>query len=150
MKVDIILDALCIKPKIEIHTNKITEEINDIAKTLASSTSSIIGYKNDLLTPLKPKNIIKIYSEDKKVYASTLQDTYTLKLRLYEIEENISNDKLIRISKSEIVNFDYVKNLDLSLNGTIKINFKNGDYSYVSRRYINKIKNHLGIWGVYI
>ena len=51
----------------------------------------------------------------------------------------------IRISKSEIVNLKMVDSLDLSFIGTICIKLKNGTNTYVSRRYVKKIKQILGI-----
>lgn len=51
----------------------------------------------------------------------------------------------IRISNSEIVNLKKVKNLDLSFVGTICMELSNGDVSYVSRRYVSKIKRLLGL-----
>ena len=36
--------------------------------------------------------------------------------------------------------------MDFSLLGTIKINFINGTFTYCSRRFIKKIKEHLGLW----
>ena len=73
------------------------------------------------------------------------EGTYLLKNRLYEIEAQPPSRFYVRISNSEIVNFQKVKSLDLSLSGTITLKFKNGEKAYVSRRYIDKIKAHLGI-----
>ena len=68
-----------------------------------------------------------------------------LKARLYELEERLAKKNFIRISNSEIVNFSKIKNFDLSLAGTITIIFKDGSKTYVSRRYVKKIKQFLGI-----
>jgi DNA-binding LytR/AlgR family response regulator len=38
-----------------------------------------------------------------------------------------------------------VKSLDLSIAGTITMKFDTGEKSFVSRRYVEKIKNYLGI-----
>ncbi|MDE5616672.1 MAG: LytTR family transcriptional regulator, partial [Clostridia bacterium] len=52
---------------------------------------------------------------------------------------------IVRISNSEIINLKFVKKFDLSFNGTICVLFSNGSVTYVSRRYVSKIKNTLGI-----
>ena len=51
----------------------------------------------------------------------------------------------VRISHSEIVRLGAVKEFDLSLAGAIRVIFWDGSFSYVSRRYVGKIKRVLGI-----
>jgi len=51
----------------------------------------------------------------------------------------------VRISNSEIINLRKVKAFDLSLAGTIQVSLLNGTVTYVSRRYVPKIKQVLGI-----
>ena len=53
--------------------------------------------------------------------------------------------RFIRISNTDIVNFDYLKNMDMSLNGNIVMNLKNGERVFVSRRYMKEIKTKLKI-----
>lgn len=57
----------------------------------------------------------------------------------------MDNSKFVRISNSEIVNLKKVKSLDLSFVGTICMELSNGTVSYVSRRYVSKIKKVLGL-----
>ena len=100
------------------------------------------GYKVELLDP---DHIVKIYAEDSKVFTQTDNGTYQIRLRLYEAEERLDNSKFVRISNSEIVNLKKVKSLDLSFVGTICMELSNGTVSYVSRRYVSKIKKVLGL-----
>ena len=71
-------------------------------------------------------------------------EIFETKKRIYEFEENLS-DKFIRISNSEIVNFDKVQSLDFKIFGTIILNFYTEHKTYVSRRYVKKIKEYLKI-----
>ena len=70
---------------------------------------------------------------------------YTVRLRLYELEERLDRRTFIRVSHSEIVNWERVTALDLSLTGTIRVTLEGGTATYVSRRYVKKIKEVLGI-----
>ena len=65
--------------------------------------------------------------------------------RLYEIEERLNPHQFVRISNSEIINLKRVDNFDLSFTGTICVKLSNGTTTYVSRRYVAKIKKILGI-----
>ena len=94
---------------------------------------------------MDPDAIVKIYAEDSKVFAQTDKWMYQIRLRLYEAEERLDSSKFVRISNSEIVNLKKVKSLDLSFVGTICMELSNGTVSYVSRRYVSKIKKVLGL-----
>ena len=71
--------------------------------------------------------------------------TYTLRLRLYEMEERLDSRCFVRISNSDIIHLKKVRSFDLSLAGTIRITLSNGTGTYVSRRSVAKIKQLLGI-----
>lgn len=146
MQVEIKIDANCKETKIIIVSSKMTEEINQIVKRLSEDTPQIIsGIKGDMLEILDPKRIYRIYSADKKVFAITDQGEYTIRLRLYELEERLDTNDFVRISNSEIINIHKVKSFDLSFTGTICVSFTNGTITYVSRRYVKKIKEILGV-----
>lgn len=120
MKVEIKIDKSCTEPKITIVTNKITEEINQIAKKLTNEQSQIIvGFKDEKVLVLDPNQIYRVYATNAKVYAETEFDTLLLKLRLYEIEERLDPNLFVRISNSEIINLKKVQGFDLSFTGTI-------------------------------
>ena len=142
MKLNINIDAEAKEPEIMITTAQMTEEVNrvvDFVSRLDDAPTIISGIREDKVALLDPDHIVKIYAEDSKVF------TYQIRLRLYEAEERLDNSKFVRISNSEIVNLKKVKSLDLSFVGTICMELSNGTVSYVSRRYVSKIKKVLGL-----
>ena len=69
-----------------------------------------------------------------------------LKFRLYEVEDLVQRCGLtdfIRISNTDIVNFENVSKMDMGITGVIKVILKNGGTAFVSRRYMNKIRRQL-------
>ena len=131
MQVEIKIDDSCIEPRVIIITDKVNDEINDILNTLSSKTPEIItGFYNDLAEILSPDNIIHIYSAGGKTFASVSKKEYILRQRLYELEEQLTKK---------------VRNFDLSLSGTICVTLSDGTATYVSRRYVSKIKKVLGL-----
>ena len=146
MQVEIKIDDNCIEPKVMIITDKVTDEINDILNMLSSKTPEVItGFYNDLAEILSPDDIIRIYAEDGKIFASVNSKEYILRQRLYELEEQLNKYSFVRISNSEIINLKKVRNFDLSLSGTICVTLSDGTATYVSRRYVSKIKKVLGL-----
>lgn len=146
MQVEIKIDANCKETKIIIVSDKMTEEINQLIKRLSEGAPQIIaGVKDDSLEILNPKDIFRFYAADKKVFASTEKGEYALRLRLYELEERLDANDFVRISNSEIINIHKVKSFDLSFTGTICVAFTDETITYVSRRYVKKIKQILGV-----
>lgn len=146
MQVEIKIDEKCAEPKIVIMTEKITDEINELVKRISEQSPFVLaGFKNSEVTVLDLDKIINIYAANQKVYAVTDSGEYTIRLRIYEIEERFYPLGFVRISSSEIINLKKVKGFDLGFSGTICVNFQNGSTAYVSRRYVAKIKQVLGI-----
>ena len=120
--------------------------MSSIVKKLSENVSQIIsGYKDEKIEILEPADLIRIYANSGKVFAVTGKGEYTLQLRLYEAEERLPSNQFIRISNSEIINLKKVNNFDLSFTGTICVKLSNGIITYVSRRYVPKLKKILGI-----
>lgn len=146
MQIEIKIDNSCKEPRIIVVTNKITDEINKLVKKLAEDTPQLLtGVQGDVLKILDQHDISRIYATNGKVYAETEDGEYLLRLRLYELEERLDKNDFVRISNSEIINLKKVKVFDLSYTGTICVSFLNGTVAYVSRRYVKKIKQVLGI-----
>lgn len=146
MQIEIKIDENCTEPKITIVTNKVTDEVNEIMKKLAGEqTQMIAGFKDEQVTVLEPNQIYRIYASNGRVYAETELQKIVIRLRLYEVEQRLANNSFVRISNSEIINIKKVRGFDLSFTGTICVSLSNGTVTYVSRRYVTKIKQLLGI-----
>lgn len=146
MKIEIKIDGSCAETKVIVVTSEVTDEINGIVKMLAGERSQMIaGFREEQVIVLEPDQIYRVYACDGKVYSDTELGTYTLRLRLYEAEQRLAGSSFVRISNSEIINLKKVTGFDLSFTGTICVSLTNGTTAYVSRRYVSKIKQLLGI-----
>ena len=146
MKIEIKIDEGCTETKIIVVTSKVTEEVNEIVKRLSSEQSQMIAaFKDAQATMLEPTQIYRVYASEGKVYAETESSMFLLRLRLYEAEQRLAKCSFVRISNGEIVNLKKVKGFDLSFVGTICVSLSNGTVTYVSRRYVAKIKQLLGL-----
>lgn len=127
-----------------IFVHEKTEFIDKIESLLKETNPQIIGYKDNDIVPLNEKDIFCFTIENNKVYALTDKEKYTLKLRIYQLEEMLGKD-FIKINQSCIVNLRKIKKFDSSISGSLKVIFQNGYTDYVSRRNIKKIKERFGI-----
>lgn len=146
MQIEIKIDKNCIEPKIVILAQSMSEDIKRIVGLLSAETPQLLaGFRDDQLEILEPAKVLRLYAQQGKVIAVTENGEFTLRQRLYELEEKLEKDGFIRISNSEIINLKKAKNFDLSLAGSICVRLSDGTITYVSRRYVSKIKQLLGI-----
>lgn len=146
MQIEIKIDSSCTEPKIVVVTDKMTDQVNNLVKRLSEETPQVLtGFREEQVVILNQKSIIRIYASTGKVYALTENGEYVLRMRLYELENRLDKNSFVRISNSEIINLKKVKGFDLSFAGTICVTLSDGTVTYVSRRYISKIKQVLGI-----
>ena len=146
VQVEVKLDMAATEPKVIILTSRMTEEVHSIVRMLSETEPKLIaGFREDTVTVLDETDILKIYAANGKVYAVLPSGEYMLRLRLYEMEERLRSRHFVRISNSEIINLKKVKSFDLSFAGTICVVLSDGSKTYVSRRYVAKLKEVLGI-----
>ena len=147
MKVEIRLQEGCPEPHVILVANHMTRELESLVQLLSQDRStSLTGFRGSQVVLLEPERILRLYASQGKVMARTAEgEEYVVRARLYELEERLARKEFVRISNSELVNLRQIKGFDLSLTGTIRVTLVDGETTYVSRRYMGKIKERLGI-----
>lgn len=146
MKIEVKIDSSYKTPLCIIYTDTVTDEINEYIKRLSSEKAkTLTGKSGDMISVIKQDEIINICSANGKVYAVTEKGEFIVNQRLYELENSLDCERFVRISNSEIINLEKVKGFNLKLSGTIYVSFNDGRSTYVSRRYVSKIKERLGV-----
>ena len=147
MKVEIRLQEGCPEPHIILVADHMTRELESLVKQLQQKQNfAVAGFQGSQAVLLEPKHILRLYAGQGKVFAGTMDgNEYVIKARLYELEARLASEGFVRISNSELVNLRQIKGFDLSLSGTIRVTLSDGQTTYVSRRYMGKIKEQLGI-----
>lgn len=150
MQLEVKIDSAYSEPKVILLTASMTEEVDTIINqlTMQMQPNNIISgcrVGDNVLEVIEQADLIRIYANAGKVFAVTQKGEYVLRHRLYEIEALLPSYPFVRISNSEIVNLKHVDHFDLRFTGTICVKFTNGYVTYVSRRYVSKLKKLLGI-----
>lgn len=144
MKIEVELDPARAELLVKVLSPGETAELAALLSRL-EEPERLLGFRDGEAVPLEAAEVLRFYGEDKEVRAQTEEGVYTVRLRLYELEERLDKRTFVRVSHSEIVNWKRVTALDLSLTGTIRVTLEGGVTTYVSRRYVKKIKEVLGI-----
>ncbi|MCI9403484.1 MAG: LytTR family transcriptional regulator [Oscillospiraceae bacterium] len=134
-------------PALVLETPALTPQVERLAQRLSAlDDGTLPGFQADKAFLLETARLTCLYAQDKGVYARREDgEVFALRLRLYELEQRLDSHTFVRISHSEIVNLKKITALDLTLSGTIKISLVDGAACYVSRRYVKKIKQALGL-----
>ena len=106
---------------------------------------ALLHMMEDKTVMVQASDIVRIFAANKQVYVATVAGEYRIKERLYELEEKLDDKVFVRISNSEIVHVKKLVRMDTSLTGTIRMFLQGGMDTYVSRRYVAKIKKALGL-----
>ena len=147
MKVEIQVDPGLEEPVVVLRVPSPTEEVERLAQRLRGEalSQSFTVYQEREAVRVSRSMVLRFYAEDKGVSCQTGKGTFAVRQRLYELEEELAGTRFVRVSNSEIINLDRVTGLDLTLAGTIRMTLEGGTVCWVSRRYVKKIKQALGL-----
>ena len=144
MKVELNIDEKFKEILVTISTDKINDEVQELVNDIQYKEDYFVGIADDQVCVLDISDIIRVFVEDRKVFVVTTKGKFVVRKKLYEMNNLLTKD-FVKISQSEIANIKFIKNLDLSIRGTIVIVYKNSDISYVSRRLLKDFKTKLGL-----
>ena len=143
MKIKTIVDSSR-DEEILIYTHKPTRLGELIKQMLIDNSPEIVGHRDKTAVPLNLMDIYCFTVEQNKVFAMTENESFEIKLRLYQIEEKLPKN-FIKINQSCIANIKRIEKFDATFSGTLQVIFKNGYKEYVSRRNIKKVKERMGL-----
>ncbi len=130
--------------EILIYAHEKTHLVEQIEKLVSDDSFELIGYKDREAVRLDTTDVICFIAEENKVFAMTESEKFSLRFRLYQIEENLS-DNFIRINQSCIANINMIDRFDASFSGTLIVKFRNGYTDFVSRRQVKNVKERFGL-----
>lgn len=144
MKVEFVEDRQLAEPEITIRAASLTPEISKLIASLTAD-EPVRGYRGDEVEMIPPADILRFYTDGKGVSLETANGAYSVRERIYELEERLPKRDFVRISNSEIVNIRHITAIDLSFTGTVRLTLTGGRLVFSSRRYIKKLKEAVGL-----
>ena len=124
---------------------EVTEDIRRLESLLHSHAKKLSCAKDGITYLIDARDILYFESVDKNSFLYTESDVYELPLRLYEIEEVLSDAGFIRSAKSQILNTHKIASLCPDFGGRIEATMAGGEKLVVSRQYAKLLKERLGI-----
>lgn len=142
IKINTNISSEITETSITINAHQMTDEIQNIINYISNINSipnQIIATKNNEVYFIDLEKVICFFSKDKYNYVRTIEGTYKIKYKLYELEEIFRQKDFVRISNSCIINIRQVKCFDTSILGTVLVNLNDNTQEIVSKRNIADI-----------
>ena len=124
---------------------KINEEIRRVESILHGFDKKLTCTKEGTIKLIDKRDVLYFESVDKHCFLYTSDDVFETSLKLYEIEEVLSDIGFFRSSKSQILNIAKIESLCPDFGGRIEAIMENGYQLIVSRQYAKKLKEKVGL-----
>lgn len=145
------LDIVLVEKGIEYQGFHYSFEIRNLKQVkkeldiLLLEDKQLIGYINEKMFIINPLDIVYIEGFSKESYIYTLENEYKSKYKVYELEELLTSHCFIRVSKSIIINIQYIDYLIPEVNMRYAIYMKNNITIILSRSYLKTFKERLNM-----
>jgi len=108
------------------------------------NSGKVLLYKEDEQFPVDIGEIVYLETAGSRVKAVTRSDCFDAKLKLYELKQMLETAHFAQISKSTIVNIDYVKSIQAEFSGNYLIKLKDRkEMLTISRKYFKEFKDRI-------
>ncbi len=145
--IEVLTDKSCIDPKVKIFTREHTGLVDNIIMAIENASENefppIPAISEDRIKLISQRDIMRMYIQARKLIVQTESGSYIARKTLSALEEDLDPSRFVRISQSEIINIHKVNKFDISIAGTIGVEFEDGTKSWASRSCVKAIKNLL-------
>jgi len=131
------------EPEIEIRYAKMDDAIKSVIQHIQNQEVYILGEKDGREHRIKAMAIHYIETVEKRVHITTENGVYRNSLRLYQILDQLKELDFVQISKTCVLNLNMLESIRSLNNSQLEAVLESGKKLYVSRTYIQKIREVL-------
>lgn len=123
------------------HLSQVKKDLD----TLLLKDKLLIGTIDEKIFIIKYLDIVYIEGFSKEAFIYTIDKEYKSKYKLYELEKLLMSHSFIRVSKSIIINIQYIEYMIPEVNMRYALYMKNNITILLSRNYLQAFKERLKI-----
>ena len=121
-------------------TDNITRAVN-----LLKSPDALTVYSDSQAHILPLADVYYAESVDLKTFVYAQKKVYRSKMKLYELEELLSDGDFLRISKQALVNVKKIRSVKAAGGGRFEATLTSGERLIISRQYVPLLKERFGL-----
>lgn len=119
---------------------KWSESVDNLVRKIGMMDISFIGRMDEKSVNISFSDIYYIENVDRKLFIYTESEVYRLDGSMADVESRIYDSSLVRISRTCIMNTDYLRQIQQIRNSHLEAVMDNGEKLIVSRKYLQDIK----------
>ena len=132
-------------PEILVRCEEIDETLRDVISYIGIAGKSIIGETESETCFIPINEVFYFESVDKIIFIYTNKQIYKSSAKLYILEEQLTDTYFARVSKTTIINLKKLKSVKSVKNARLEGTLSNDEKIIISRQYVPKIKEKLGV-----
>ena len=145
MKITIIHKKEDEEDEIIVKCSELDESLLELINSFKKGTAKLSFYQGSKIVFVDESDIYYFESVENRVFAYTESEVYEIKLKLYELEEKYSHSDYFRANQAVLVNLDKVVSVSPAFGGRFEATLTNDCKIIISRMYVPKFKEKLGI-----
>ena len=132
------------KPELlEIHCHRISDEVREIIAFVKSRQGQLTGTADERQYEIAVSDVFYIESVDNRNFIYTKDKVYETRQKLYELEEILKEKRVLRVSKSTLLNLMKVSAIKPALNSRFTAELFSGEQVVITRKYVPELKKAL-------
>lgn len=147
MKTELIIDEQLNEDEVKIHTKTATAgaRVLSYIDHFKTDRKNLIIRSDEELLMIQKSDVISAEIQDKTltIYTKTEEIITTKSLR--GLLGELNSETFLKVSKAEMLNIQMINRVEPSFSGNLIARMKNGKKVSISRRYVSKLKERLGI-----
>ncbi len=145
MKLTVDIDDSLTEPEVLIRCAEMDSDMESLISSLRMHDRRIVAMSDGKTVLLPASEVLYIESVDGKAFAYTRKAVLEVRLKLYEMEDRLSDCGFTRVAKGCLVNLCHIASLQPYVGGRLLATISNDESILISRKYARKIKKLLGV-----
>lgn len=145
MKLKLVEDKQLEESLIDITYNRFDRRIQRIVDMVETNKVQLEGKMDSSEYKVESFDIYYIESVDNTSFLYAESEVFESKEKLYALENRLNNTSFVRISKSTLLNMDYLKSVQPIKHYRLEANLKNKEKLIINRYYVKEVKQYLNI-----
>lgn len=133
------------EPEVIIRGDVTSEAVLSLLQLLKKPVSGkLLLSKQEEQFPVDAAELVFLEARDGKVFAFTVQDAFETRLKLYELKAQLDAHGFVQISKSVLVNMNFVRSIQAEFSGNYRVRLKGRkEVLTISRKYFKDFKDRI-------
>lgn len=136
MKITVEQSPECREVEVTVKYDVMDGRLGHLIEHIRVYSYSVAGEKDGVTRNVPLEEIYYFDSVDNKTFIYTKDQMYYCEMKLYELEEQLSDTPFVRISKNNILNSSMVVKVTALLNGRFEARLNNNEKVIVTKHYM--------------